>query len=289
MRKKIVVGGCLYAVLVAYAETPCEYRHLDGLASPERWSSAECDTSVSIYKAWEHPAIRMHIPIDFGAGEKQYPIGWPRMYLNLRPDEQNWQDYDRFEFRFFTDTSRTNLPKRPLIFHLYDGQGQKKLITIDCAAIGEWKTFSARISDFGLPSSVTRLGFNINESDYCDKDMINFHFGGFRLARGTVAQVTELKALTPALFIDSRVLPVKLVMEGPTERMAEGLPVQLRDGDRIILKRNVPVTRGRQIFYLPFHGTEIVPGTYSLVVCPDDPALRKETSVTITSSPWQMN
>ncbi|HNX33568.1 MAG TPA: hypothetical protein PKM57_03005 [Kiritimatiellia bacterium] len=287
MRHMVMWIGGVCTALCANADVLVEHRYLDGLAIPKRWSPAECETSVSTSKVWEHPAICMHIPVDFNEGEKQYPIGWPRMYLNLQPDEQGWRDYDRFEFQIFTETSRTNLPQHPLVFHLYDAQGQKKLVALDFVAIGAWKTFSINLSDVGLPGDVTRLGFNINESDYCDKDMIDFHCGGFRLTRAAAAQVTELKAVAPALFCDSRVLPVELVVEGPPEKLAAGIPFQLRNGDRVAFAHNVPVTRGRQVVYLPIADIKLAPGTYALIVNPETPALKKEVHVTLTSSPWQ--
>ena len=273
--------------LFLHAAAPVEYRFLDGLSDPQRWEPAECETSVSPHTAWEHPSVRMHIPVDFTAGEKKYPIGWPRMYLKLNPDEQAWQAYDRFEFQLFTESSRTNLPKRPLMLHVYGPQDQKKLFPLDLATIGSSKTFAVNISDLGLTGTVARLGVNINEADYADKDVVDFHLGGFRLARATAAQVTELKAVVPALFRDSRVLTVELVAEGPPEKLAAGIPLQLRCGERIALAKNVTVTRGRQTVYLPLKDVTLEPGIYSLVACPDSPDLRKEVTVTIVSSPWQ--
>lgn len=272
--------------LLALASEPVEYRYFDGFSDPKRWSPAECELSVSPRTAWEHPALRMHIPVDFNAGEKAYPIGWPRMYLSLKPDEQGWQDFDRFEFQLFTESSRTSLPKRPLIFHLYNAQGQSKLITLDQAAIGVCTNFAVNLSDLGLSGPVVRLGVNINESDYADKDLLDFHFGGFRLARATVARVTELKAAAPAVFCDSRVLPVEVVLEGPPDQLAAGVPFQLRQGDRVAYTKTVPVKRGRQTLYLPLAEAKLEPGAYTIVACPDDPQLKKETAVTLTSSPW---
>jgi hypothetical protein len=229
----------------------------------------------------------MRIPVDFATGEKKYPIGWPRMYLSLLPEEQAWQAYDRFEFQLFTEASRTNLPKRPLMFHVYGQQEEKRLFPLEMATIGTPITFTANISDLGFTGTVTRLGFNINESDYADKDLLDFHLGGFRLARATVAQVTELKAATPALFCDSRVLPVEVVAEGPPEKLAEGVPIQLRCGDRLVFSMILRVARGRQTLYLPLDKVKLDPGTYTLAVCPASPDLRKEVSVTFVSSPWQ--
>jgi hypothetical protein len=287
MRQKVICLSVLSLARLLCAESPVEHRYLDGLADPKRWDPAECETSVSPRTVWEHPSVRMRIPVDFTAGEKKYPIGWPRMYLNLKPDEQAWQAYDRFEFQLFTESSRTNLPKRPLMFHVYGSQEQKKLFPLDLAAIGESKAFTVNVSDLGITGAIMRLGFNINESDYADKDLIDFHLGGFRLARTTVAQVTELKAVAPALFCDSLALPVELVVEGPPEKLAAGLPFQLRSGDRIALSKTVPVTRGRQTLYLPLKDAKLGPGSYALIACPGSPDLRKEVAVIFTSSPWK--
>jgi hypothetical protein len=227
----------------------------------------------------------MRIPVDFGAGEKQYPVGWPRMYLNLQPDDQTWQAYDRFEFQLYTESSRIRLPKRPLLFHLYNAQGQKKLIPLDLAEINASRTFTLNLSDIGIDGPVTRLGFNISEADYADKDLVDFHIGGFRLARATATTVTEFKASTPALFCDSRVLPFEVVVEGPPEKLKAGLPVQLSLCGNVVFTKSLPITRGRQALYLPLTGKRLAPGVYTLAVCPNDPALRKETTVIITSSP----
>lgn len=287
MRRNIfwALGLMATAAATAADEPATEYRRLDGLADPKRWSPDECELSPSTHAFDGLPGLRMRIPVDFHAGEKQYPVGWPRMYLALKPDEQGWSDYDRLEFRIFTESTRAALPQRPLIFHLYDAQGQKKLVTMDLAAVGADRAFSLNLSDLGLNGPVVRLGFNINEADYCDKDLVDFHLGGFRLARATAARVTELKALAPALFCDSRTLPVELVVEGPPEKLAAGVPFQLRRDGRVALSRTMPVARGRQTLRLPLADT--APGAYTLVVCPDDPALRRETAVLLTSSPWR--
>ena len=286
LRKLICLCGWGYA-LAACAEAPVEYRFIDALADPKRWAPEECGTAVSPRTAWEHPSVRMHIPVDFATGEKKYPIGWPRMYLNLKPDEQAWQAYDRFEFQLFTESSRTNLPKRPLMFHVYGPQEQKKLFSLDLATLGASKTFTVNITDLGITGNVARLGFNINEADYADKDVVDFHLGGFRLARATAAQVTELKAATPALFCDSRVLPVELVVEGPPEKLDAGIPFHLCCGTNVALSQTASARRGRQTIYLPLYGAKPEPGAYTLVAYPYSPEQRKEVTVTIVSSPWK--
>lgn len=269
------------------AQTPIEYRNLNGVNDPQRWEPSECETTLSSRTAWDLSVVQMHIPVDFHAGEKAYPIGWPRMYLTLKPEEQGWQDYDRLEFQIYTESSRTTLPKRPLMFHLYNSQGQKKLIPLETASVGKCSTFTLNISDIGVAGEIIKLGFNINEADYADKDVIDFHIGGFRLARATVAQVTGIKPAAPAIFCDSRVLPVEIVVEGPPEKLTAGIPLQLQCGNQTALTKTLPVIRGRQILYLPLADAKLEPGSYALIAFPDEPTLRKEAAVTITSSPWE--
>ena len=282
-----LIAGALCSALFARSEPSIEYRYLDGLAGPKRWSPAECEVTVSPHRAWEHPVACMRIPVDFHAGEKAYPIGWPRMYLSLDANEQGWFEYDRFEFQLYTESSRERLPARPVTFHLYDTQGQKKLIVLEQAALKEWRTVSVNLSDLGLAGPVARLGFNINESDYSDKDWIAFHVGGFRLARATAPHVTELRAVTPALFCDCRVLPIELVIEGPAAQLASGIPVHLRTGSRTVLTRTLPVTRGRQTLYVPLDKTPLTPGAYTVTVNPDADGRGPEAAISFTTTPWQ--
>jgi len=282
-----LIAGAFCAVLFARSESTIEYRYLDELASPKRWAPAECEVTVSPHRAWEHPVACMHIPVDFHAGEKAYPIGWPRMYLNLTEEERGWNEYDCFEFQLYTESSREKLPTRPVTFHLYDTQGQKKLIELQQATLKEWRTVSVNLSDLGLAGPVARLGFNINESDYNDKDWVAFHVGGFRLSRRTAPHVTELRAVTPILFCDSRVLPIELVIEGPAAQLASGIPVQLRSGTHTVLTRSLPVARGRQTLYVPLDAKPLPPGAYTVVVTPDAEGRGPEAAVTVTTSPWQ--
>jgi len=279
--------GMALGLAVCANAVPVEYFYLEGLAEPKRWAPSECELSVSPHKAWERPALAMRIPIDYSTGEKQYPIGWPRMYLTLKKEEQVWYEYDRLEFQILAESSRPALPKRPLIFQVHDQQGQKKLTTLDMAAIGEWRTVQINTRDLGLAGTITRLGFNINEKDYQDKDFVAFHFGGFRLALVTAASVAELSMSAPVIFCDSRVLPLELVVEGPDADLASGIPVQVASQDGIVLTHKVAVSRGRQTVFIPLAGADMSPGKYSATVFPDDRERSKTVAVTLTTTPWR--
>ncbi len=281
------VIGASFGLTVVMHAAPIEHVYLDGLAMPKRWLPAECELSVSTHKVWDHPALMMRIPVDYSKGEKQYPVGWPRMYLNLQPEEKTWNEYDRLEFQIFTEFSRPVLPKRPLVFHVYDHQGQKKLTYLEMATIGEWRTVQINISDLGFTGTVSRLGFNINESAYKDKDMVAFHLGGFRLARATDISVTELNAVGPAIFCDSRALPLEMVVDGPVAKLDAGVPLKLVGEDNRVLNHKAAVTRGRQTVSIPLEGASWNPGRYSVTVFPDDPERQKSVAVTLATSPWR--
>ncbi|MFA7172217.1 MAG: hypothetical protein WC340_02175 [Kiritimatiellia bacterium] len=278
---------CIGLIACASGEPPVEYLYLDHTAESQRWGAAECAVSASPHRVWEHPAVMMRIPVDFNAGEKQHLIGWPRMYLSLKSQEQGWSEYDRIEFQIRAEFSRPRLPQRPLIFHLYDQQGKSHLATLDMAAINEWRTVTLNLYDLGLSGPITRLGFNINEADYQDQDLVVFHLGGFRLARATTACVTELSAVAPVIFCDSSVLPMEMVLEGPLVKLAGGVPLRLTGKDNKVLQHNVVLIRGRQIVNIPLGEVSLMPGPCIVTVFPDDPALKKTIEVVVASSPWK--
>jgi hypothetical protein len=279
--------GMALGVTAFANNVPLEYFYLDGLAEPKRWAPSECELSVSPHTVWDRKVLTMRVPVDYSTGEKNYPIGWPRMYLTMKQEEQVWHEYDRLEFQIMTEFSRPLLPKRPLVFHVYNQQNQKNLTVMDMVAIGKWSTVQIKICDLGLVGTITRLGFNVNEADYRDKDLVAFHIGGFRLVRPKSATVTEMNTPAPALFCDSRALPLELMVEGPAKDLAAGVPVQLSDQINVVLTRTDSVSRGRQTIYIPLEGVNLSPGQYSLTAFPDAPGQRKKIAVTLTTSPWR--
>ena len=58
MRRMLVALIFMGVAASAWAAAPLEYRYLDGVGDPKRWSPAECETSVSPHAVWEHPALR---------------------------------------------------------------------------------------------------------------------------------------------------------------------------------------------------------------------------------------
>lgn len=287
MRVGLLLVGLLCLGRAGAETPPLEYRYLDGWATTKRWGPAECEIAISPQKAWEQPVVRMHIPVDYTTGEKKHPIGWPRMYLNLTKDEQVVESYDLLEFQIFTESSRSTLPKEPLNFQIHDKQGHKKNIWLTQCTIGQWCTVQVRVADLSFAEVVTRIGFNISEANYDHKDSVTFHIGGFRLARYTVPYITELRVNSKAIFSDSSVLPIELMVAGSKEKLAGGIPLQLSCGGEVLLERQIAVARGKQSVVVPLDKIKLKVGSGKVTLFAAQPSLRKEVEFLVVNSPWQ--
>jgi hypothetical protein len=250
----------------------------DAWTEPGRWAPAECTLSISPLSTKDCPALKMEIPVDFYGGEKAYPIGWPRMYLYLQPGEQDWSSADRFTVEILVETSRTQLPRRPAVFHFYDAQGKSSLLPLDRLVIGQWTPLNVNVHDLGIAPRIARLGVNINESDYQHQDRVTFHFRNFRTIRMTDVALTELRMVAPLIFADARVWPVEVVAEGPLDALRKGVVFVFRQGETVRQTARLPLQRGRQLLNIPLQNVSA--GTYRVQV------MDRFVDVTVVASPY---
>jgi hypothetical protein len=278
--KKQIVGGVFagLSLWLGAAEAPLVVTACDAWTDPQRWDPAECTLSVSPLGTNGHPALKMEIPVDFYGGEKAYPIGWPRMYMHLKPEEQPWSAVDRFAVDILVETSRTHLPRRPAMFHFYDVQGKSSLLPLDQLVIGQWFTLNVNVHDLGIAPQIARLGININEADYQHQDRVTFHFRNFRKIRMTAVVLAELRSVAPVCFTDARVVPVEVVAEGPLDALQKGVPMTFRQGDSVRQALRLPLKRGRQLLYIPLQGLSA--GCYRVHVA------ERSFDLTLVESPY---
>ncbi|MDD4097331.1 MAG: hypothetical protein PHC30_01045 [Lentisphaeria bacterium] len=267
-----------------------EVMPLDDFLDPKRWRPAECTVEVSELTLEGKPALHMHIPVDYHAGEEKYPIGWPRMYLDLRTPEKVFAQYDRFEFNLYATMSREDVPAAALNMGLY-AQNQKasyiKIGTEVPLVLGQWTKVSKPISKVESADQLHSLGLNISEKDYRDGDVLHFHFAGIRLVRSSFCRVAAMTAKSAVLFADAGVITVELEVEGPESDGARGVPFELsRDGKPLRLE-TLPVRRGRQTLDLDVAELRLTPGEYVLTVFPVNPERRVSVPVKVVSSPWE--
>ena len=147
---------------------------LSKVLEPKRWSPAECTVTAA-----EGGGMTVNMPVDHKAGQKDYPIGWPRLYLQkLRPEEKDWSKAKAVSFKFkleFTGTTQ----KFPVTFHVRTlAPGAKKAAgpSFLIPGIVNNKEVSVEIPLTKLknPENVDYFGFSISESQY--KHGENFKF-----------------------------------------------------------------------------------------------------------------
>lgn len=267
-----------------------EVLKLDGIADSKRWDPAECEVSQSNMLAETSPAVHMHIPVDFNAGEEKYPIGWPRMYTNLTPKDGVWADYDRFEFTIYTEMSRKELPRNALSFTFYTKDGKNTTITMGREKnmkLGEWVKVVKPISDITSVDQFYRIGINISESNYNDGDVLDFHMGHFRLVRATHCTVKEMTAQPAYLYEDAKVLPLRLVVTGPGNDVARGVPFEVKRDVKVIRRETLPVQRGSFLLNMDVSEMKLTPGEYKVTAFPDNEERRISVDIRVLESPWR--
>ena len=286
---------CVYACGVAAGQTLAyegrdEVLYLDDVADPGRWDPSECTVErSSSLQARGRPTLRMHIPVDHHGGEEKYPIGWPRMYCELRkPAETQWLMFDRFEFEVFAEMSRPAPPTRALTFQVHcPGKPQVFLHNFDRIKLDEWTRVVIPTSGIANVGEVAKLGLNISESEYQDKDVLDFTIGGFRLVRSAECELTSMAIQSPVVFRGRPALPVELVVVGPSEHVSRGIPFTLRRGDRVLRVETLPVRRGRQALAVDVSELALDPGEYSLVAFAGDEARQRTGTFRVVETPWK--
>ena len=108
-------------------ETPSDpIRPLDGFAQPGRWVAAELELQASADSlANGRPTLHVHIDVDHTRPENS-PIGWPRLYLQLEPEEKGWDEQSRFEFLIQGRSDRPRESGIPAVFRPPEGLLQRK-------------------------------------------------------------------------------------------------------------------------------------------------------------------
>lgn len=273
-------------------EGDLEILYLDSLADPQRWEQAECTaTAAGEPLAGGRPTLLLTIPVDHHGGEEKYPIGWPRVYANLRQGaETNWTAYDHFQFAIYTTMSRADVPGQPLSFQvLCPDRASGTNRNLAELKLETWVPFSIATADIASLDRIARLGFNIAESNYQHGDHLDFRIGGFRLVRSATCSLDRLVTRAPAVFSDRATLPVELVVVGPPERVSRGIPFTIRQGDRVLREETLPVRRGQQVLEMDIAELRLGPGAYELVAFAADPARRRSAGFTVVTSPWQVD
>ena len=266
---------------------------LDRLDDAANWHPVEeCRTrSSTLACPWGGKAMELYFKMDFHGGEKAYPIGWPRAHINLVGWERNWRVWDRFEYMILVKSSRKKLPKRALIL----GYGETRPtynMPLEFPELGKWVRISVPVAEVlekspRLKGGVPRLRFVVNESDYHDKDVVEFYVGGFRLVRSLACEVTAFSVATPVVYAGQDFVKLDLTVIGPPAEVQRGVPFTLRRGNRVIRREMLPLRRGRQVIECDISELTLKPGKYEMIVFEKDKTKRKSVALRVVEEPWQ--
>lgn len=295
MREILAVAVVCFVVRASHCgeiavEGKLQVLHLDALADPARWEPAECTVTASQkLKADGRPTLHMHIPVDYRGGEKKYPVGWPRMYLNLKkPEETGWAEFERFEFLIRATMSRPAPPKRVLNLQIHCPD-KRNALNRNLAEIrlGQWIRVSIPIRSIKNVEDVARLGLNISESDYRHGDVLDFRIGAFRIVRAAEFGLASLTVKTRIVYRDQPRLEVELEAVGPPGKVARGLPLAVYRDKRLVHRESQHVRRGVQTLGLDLSKAKLEVGRYTLIAFDQAPDQRIEAAFRIVESPWE--
>ncbi len=266
-----------------------EVLYLDGLGDPNRWSPAECTVAESKQlKANGRPTLHLHIPVDHHAGEEKHPIGWPRMYLKLKPAERAWGEFERFEFLVRAAMSRKKPPRRVINLQVQcPDRPRTHRRNLGEVRLGRWVRVSVPIREIRNVADVARLGLNISESDYRHGEKLDFHFGAFRLARAAEFGLARLEVRSRVIYADRPLLKLALDVVGPQREIGKGVPLTIRRAGKAVHEQTVPVKRALQTVWIDLAKAGLDPGTYSVVAFAGDEAREKAAAFRIVESPWR--
>lgn len=230
-------------------------------------------------------ALRFHVDVNWETGEKEYPIGWPRMNRNWPETVRNWSGYDYLEFSVFVQSSRKTLPRTPLSMSLY-GPSDKTAFSrvLGELQLGQWTNYRIPIAD--LPKVCNGIQFFISESDYKHLDMLDFWIDNISLVRYTAPTMSDVRLLEQAITADSRYVKLQLAMLGMKPDAKAEVTWQIGNKGRQVATGKFTVTSGRQTISLLLPAKPLPAGDYDIVLKSNN-GNRAALQLLITTSPWQ--
>jgi hypothetical protein len=232
------------------------------------WAPAEAVLTVDKKHAKRgDAALRLHIDVNWETGEKNYPVGWPRMYRNWPDKPQDWTKYDYLDFSIFTESSRPKLPINPLGFIL-KGEKGRNILTRELTELrpGEWTDYRLPLAALPDLPTITGFGFYISESNYKHGDVLDFWIDNISLVR--VAEPTAAGSALPekCLAGDAGYLPLNLSLMGVAPDQRLDVVWQLRRGDASFATGKLTAGRGLTRVYLAPLSLYLKPGDYELAL-----------------------
>jgi hypothetical protein len=268
---------------------PMEKLVLFGPDSAKSWSVAESslDASSAHVKSGR-AALHWHVTVDYFAGEKNYPIGWPRFGHNIPEPMRDWSDWDYLHAWVYTTTSRAALPKEPVGLGIQapDKAGTYHVRLTELKP-GAWVEVKIPVSRIAQPADVRNLQFHISESDYKHGDQLDLWVDDLALLRHAEPTLLEFAAENAVMFAGARTVPVKLQLAGVRPGQRAELACELRRDGRVVARANASVERGPQRIALAVGAKKLPAGDYELVAHVANSPRPASAKLRLVESPWR--
>ncbi|MGQ9730449.1 MAG: hypothetical protein ACUVX8_04175 [Candidatus Zipacnadales bacterium] len=245
-----VLAVCLVIALSAGGEgqegVQMERVSIENGSGAANWGVAEATVSVSREFAERgETSLLFHIDVDHLAGEPNYPIGWPRIFLKPPEELRDWSQYDFLELVIHSETSRQALPSIPLGFmaHTPDKtQAYNRQLTE--LKKGETTTIVIPLSSIPRHQEVPHIQFYISESNYQHGDVVDFYIDDIALARYAVPTLSDIVPLQSIAFTDTRYMGLKFRVLGIKEGKEINVKVRAREGAEVVAHHEWVLARG---------------------------------------------
>jgi len=284
------IGSRCEAVPKTVFEGKNEIVYLDSWGSPSRWHTAECTVSASSDRlARGRPTLHVHVPVDYYAGEKKYPIGWPRTWMQTSdPWEKDWTTFEHFEFMVYTRMSREKLPKTPITLIVYcPDRSRSWSRRLRELKLNAWVSFSLPISKMRYVDGVASVKFSVSESSYRHGDQLDFYIGGFRFVRSLECRLNTMRIKNAVVFQGQPTLDVEVDVLGVPKGISRAVPFTIRRGDTVIRRESLPVRRGSYAMAIDISELKLAPGTYTLAAFEGEKDKEKVGTFRVVGSPWK--
>lgn len=268
---------------------PIEQRVIGGTEAIKGWSVEECTLEKSTAQTVQgRPALRWHVPVDHYAGEKKYPIGWPRITYYLKtPEMCDWSAWDFLVFRVYTDTSREKLPLEPAGFSLNvpdkHSQFAKRLNELKK---GAWTDYRIPLAEIPNRHEVRQMQFHVSEANYKHGDTVDFYIDGLFLERYTQPLVQDFACESSVLFSDVKYVPVRFHLLGVKPGTEIPIQCEFQQDGKTLARTSATARPGIQRLSLRLEQAALKAGNYTLILRPANSSQTATAGVQIVASPW---